>query len=224
MDTATRALKQNAGRMQPAMMTASTIHAAYALADGGIGSSLTDIVLPAFIAQFGPGMCANLVYKQGDITGTSLVTFFAGIVLFSLFSHVSLLRPASAVFPVVSKGLQFAALKNSDMPFHLIAARLVVSEAVSALIQKLLFNKKKMNIPSDRLGELLFLVLGLGLGRMYALPDHAMMLMVFLVALGPLVQGMLSSVSLQRVPAARSVGRPPKRKAAQRARESPKQK
>jgi len=187
---------------------------------------LTDIILPGFINFFGPGICANMIYKQNELSRTSLISYFIGILIFTIFSQIRILRPATAIFPVIGRGTMFISLKNNPQPFHLIVTWLIVLEASNALIHKLLFNKGKMTINNDKLGEIFFLILGLGLGRFYHLPDYTMILMVFLVAMGPFVQYILSFLlsfteeSGTKNPVKVSKVKVPKRKAAQKAKDT----
>lgn len=232
MNVLDKLLKKDLERLQPAILTGCVVNSAYVLTDNGMENILTDLILPGFINFFGPGMCANMIYRQGELSRMAIISYFVGMLLFSVFSQTKILRPATAIFPVVSRGLMFVDLKNNAKPFHLVVAWLLVVEASAALISKLLFNRKKMAITNDKLGETFFLIFGLGLGRLYRLPDYTMMLMVLLVAMGPFAQYTISLLSslhrkeseTKAVKTRTSRSSTPRRKAAQKAKDTLKQK
>lgn len=227
MEVLSRALNRNLEALQPAITVGCVIHSAYTLTDGGMENVLTDLLLPGFINFFGPGLCANMIYKQSELSKTSLVSYFTGIIMFSIFSQIQILHSATAIFPVVAKGIMFVNLKNTHQPFHLIVGWLLALEASSALIYKLLFNKRKIDVGNDKLCEMFFLIFGLGLGRLYMLPDHTMMLMVFLSAMGSFVQYISSLIPYigrkEQRTSEKTVRRTPRRKAAQKAKDTLKQ-
>ncbi|UYI27387.1 hypothetical protein J0A71_06g12540 [Encephalitozoon cuniculi] len=184
-------LSQNLEDLQPVVTAGCVIQSSYALVENGIDAALSDLILPGFMNFFGPGLCANMVYKQAELSKESLISYFVGMVIFSMFSQMRILWISTAVFPVIGRGFMLIALKNNKKPFHLVVGWLMALEMSGVLMQKLLFNKK-MKITGDKVGEIFISILGLGLGRLYRLPDYTMLLVVFLVALGPFVQYLLS--------------------------------
>ncbi|KAG5859821.1 hypothetical protein KMI_04g06260 [Encephalitozoon hellem] len=222
-----KVLLQNLEDLQPVVIAGSVIQASYALVENGVDATLSDLILPGFMNFFGPGLCANIVYKQAELSRTSLISYFIGTIIFSMFSQMRILWISTAVFPVMGRGFMLIALKNNNQPFHLVIGWLMALEMSGVLIQKLLFNKK-MKISGDKAGEVFILILGLGLGRLYRLPDYTMMLVVFLVSLGPLVQYMLSLPLFSQKKQKKERGKYPriklpKRKAAQKAQDTLKQ-
>ncbi|AFM98059.2 hypothetical protein EHEL_040050 [Encephalitozoon hellem ATCC 50504] len=222
-----KVLLQNLEDLQPVVIAGSVIQASYALVENGVDATLSDLILPGFMNFFGPGLCANIVYKQAELSRMSLISYFIGTIIFSMFSQMRILWISTAVFPVMGRGFMLIALKNNNQPFHLVIGWLMALEMSGVLIQKLLFNKK-MKISGDKAGEVFILILGLGLGRLYRLPDYTMMLVVFLVSLGPFVQYMLSLPLFSQKKQKKERGKYPriklpKRKAAQKAQDTLKQ-
>ncbi|KAH9411684.1 hypothetical protein HK407_04g07940 [Ordospora pajunii] len=193
MDALARYFLQSTARLQPMVTVGCAISSSYALCENGIDATLSDLLLPGLLMFFGPGLCANVVYKEAKITRAGLVSYFIGVAIFSMFSRMKILKPATAIFPVIGKGLMFVGLKNNRHPFHLVVGWLLAIEISVALIQKMLFNKK-MRISGDKMGETFFLIAGLGVGRLYRLPNYTMMLMVVLISIGPLMQTLVSFV------------------------------
>lgn len=219
-------LEQNLERLQPMVTVGCAVQSGYVLLENGVDAALSDLVLPGFMNFFAPGLCANMVYKQAELSREALVSYFVGMIIFSMFSQLRALRVLTAVFPMVGRGLLLVALKNNGKPFHLVVGWLLALEMSGALVHRLLFNKQ-MKVGGDKVGEVFMVVLGLGLGRMYKLPDYTMLLVVFLVEVGPMLQWAFStSLSLRKKPK-KGDRHPkikvPKRKAAQKAQDILKQ-
>ncbi|KAM0671915.1 hypothetical protein CWI42_040560 [Ordospora colligata] len=191
MDALARTFLHNIARLRPIVTVGCAISSSYALCENGIDANLSDMLLPGLLMFFGPGLCANIVYKEAKITRMGLVSYFIGVAIFSMFSRMRILKPATAIFPVIGRGLMYVGLKNNKHPFHLVVGWLLAIEISVALIQKMLFNKK-MRISGDKMGETFFLIAGLGVGRLYRLPNYTMMVMVALISVGPLMQTLVS--------------------------------
>ncbi|ADM11299.2 uncharacterized protein Eint_040060 [Encephalitozoon intestinalis ATCC 50506] len=191
MTMSSKILTQKLEDLQPVVTAGCVIQSSYELVENGIDATLSDLILPGFVNFFGPGLCANIVYKQAELSKESLISYFVGMIIFSILSQTRFLWISSAIFPVMGKGFMLISLKNNNKPFHLIVGWLMALEMSGVLVQKLLFNKK-MKVTGDKVGEIFILILGLGLGRLYRLPDYTMMVVVFLIALGPFVQYILS--------------------------------
>jgi hypothetical protein len=166
----------------------------YTLVENGLENSIPSLIYPGFLIVFGPSLFGNLIYKDMEISRTSLISYFIGIMIFTAFSNIRIIRHLASILSITSKGFKYIGLKNNQQPFHLLVAWLIGLDCSSILLQKIIFNKSRMNVTNDKLGETFFLISGLGLGRLYRLPDYTMIVMVLLVSINPLVQHIVSSV------------------------------
>jgi hypothetical protein len=214
MDTVNKVIEEDLVRMAPAVIVGCAINSGYNLTESGLQGVLTEVLLPGFITFFGAGMLANLVFRHAEITATALVSYLIGITIFTTVQHIPAVRRATAIFPVLGKGMLMIGLKKSKEPLHTVVAWFLALEASGLIIGRLVLDKKKIAVSNGRLAEIFILMLGLGVARKYSLPDVSMLGLVLVLSLLPL---------LAKLPASwlrsRTAAKLPQRKAAQPAAE-----
>lgn len=218
--------------LSPIVIAGAVVHSCAALKEHDLGRSLTQLVVPSFIMFFSAPLCANLVYKQADIDHRVLGAYFLGLALFSLVKDIRLVTSAVFVFPAIGRICLLCDMKNGKEPLANIITWLIMNEFSGLTVQKIFFGEKTTAFSRHNFTDLIGNVLVVSSARCLRLSDAYVALCICFLVLATKIKARKrgeeekipeSTPKTRRYPrrhaaVPKPAERPPRRRAAERAR------
>ncbi|KAL0265702.1 UNVERIFIED_CONTAM: hypothetical protein PYX00_011416 [Menopon gallinae] len=168
--------------LSPIVTVGAVVHSCAALREHNLGRSLTQLVVPSFIMFFSAPLCANLVYKQAGIDHRVLGSYFLGLALFFLVKDSRLITSSMFVFPTIGRIRLLCDMKNGRESLSSVIAWLMMCEFTGLAVQKIFFGEQATEFSQRNFTDLIGNVLVVASARCLQLSDAYVVLCIcFLV-------------------------------------------
>lgn len=153
----------------PLLMIGSVIHCNLSNMSV-LGGNLSEFIIPSFFLFFGAPLCANVVYKQMQLSNTLVVSYLVGVSIFFFIKRYQQATRFMVVFPIVGRISMLCGMKNSKEDVLNILMWLIISDFVGVLIGKT-FEHGTISFKDKDFHDLISNILIVLIGREIALPD-----------------------------------------------------